>query len=121
MFVNGYFGFLITSTGGQPVPVPGAQTTGILNTYDNNGVLKNGVKIYHKMILPPPNVAVYDSSIKESISVAGIVTINNIFMGAIYDFWRGRSGKVRMRIPTTGTFYILSPILGDDSADTCIT
>jgi hypothetical protein len=132
------------------VPDPAGQLVLLMNTYDENGQPEDGAKTYHRLKLPPPNVAIYDDTPKENISAGGITTFLNMFKRGIYEFWRGRSNRVTMRIPETGTlgitapqnfeamvveqtvhltwtaafeaeFFLLSPIIGNDSLDPCAT
>lgn len=122
MFPNGYFGWLVPSTGGITPPPSPAQVTGLANVWDEIGTAENGVKVYTQMIFPPPTMGnVYDNTIKEWVSSGGLVQITGLFKGATYFIWRGRSDKFRIKIPPTATHpYNLSPILGNESTDPCL-
>ena len=108
--------------GGVTVPLT-TQVTGVANVFDEFGVAESGVKIYCRMILPPPSVGnIFDNAIRESISSGGVVSISRLFKGAVYEFWRGRSSRVRKLIPSDASDpYNIGPVLGNDSTDPCIT
>jgi len=104
------------SSGALPAPLSSAQVHGIAFTYNEDGAAENGVIVYSQMVLPSTTSGVYDSRINESISSNGIVTILNMFQGAIYRIWRGKSVEpMKIKVPiTANSSFNLPPILGMD-------
>lgn len=143
-------GLLIGTLVVPTVPDPAAQVSVLINVYDEDGQLEDGVKVYKQMVVPPPNPGVYSDKIKEAISANGIVVFNNLFTGAAYHFWCGRSDRIYRKILDEGEPGITPPtnfeamivelnvaltweaafltlffgppiILGNNSVDPCIT
>lgn len=90
-------------------------------TFDEMGQLENGVVVYVKMVVASRLSAFFDSKIAQYTSVAGVVTLTNLFQDAWYEIWRGRSTPQRFHVPiTTDDIVEMDPILGNDETDPCL-
>lgn len=108
-----------------PAPVPGAgQVNLVAPVYDEYGVPENGVRVYAQMVKAPLDSGIFDSAIMEFTSVAGSVTIANVFKTAKYQIWRGRiesSNRMVYTVPdTTEAVIDLPAFIGNDSTDPCL-
>jgi hypothetical protein len=106
----------------QPLPPISANQVNVqAMTFDEFGQLENGVLVSVKMILPSTLPGFFDSKIAVFTSVAGIVTLTNLFKGATYEMWRGRSTPIKFVVPITSDLTINGiPVLGNDSTDSCL-
>lgn len=91
--------------------------------FNEYGVLENGVLVNTKMIQPSTLSGIFDKKKATFASIGGIVTLTNLFQGAWYDIWRGRSTPMKYYVPivSAGTTTVnCDPILGDDELDPCL-
>lgn len=90
--------------------------------FNEYGQPENGITIKVRMVIPSPLSAFFDNKVANFVSAAGIVTITNVFKGASYDIWRGKSALLRFYVPidAAGPIIEIDPILGNDEVDDCI-
>lgn len=90
--------------------------------FNQYGALEDGSTITVKLKLPPPNFSgIFDDAPAEYISSGGQVLFTNMFQGAYYYIYRGRSSGFTIYIPYTSESEIgIDPIFGNDSTDLCL-
>lgn len=106
------------------VPAPPSsegQIIGIGYVYDEYGALESDVEIHVKMIIAARTSGFYDGAVATYTSVAGIITIPDMFKTATYLIWRSDSDKrMKYYVPDTDEDSVnLPPVLGSDEPDDC--
>lgn len=92
-------------------------------TFDEYSQLEDGVEVNTQMISPSNLAAVFDDKVATYTSVDGIVILENLFQGAVYNIWRKNSKPIRFRVPVVSsgvTAINMPPLIGNDEDDPCL-